>query len=325
MNYYQHHIGDFNNATRHLTRVERSIYRDMVELYYDTEKALPADVAVICRKVVARTEEEKAAVLALLDEFFIKTESGFMHERCEEELSNAREAMTEAKDRRQNEKERQRRNRERRADLFSKLREYDEVPAWNTSTEVLLSRVEYHLSRVTGADRTSTSHACTAPATATHYPLPTTHLPLPSTQYPIEEQHPATADAAPAKKKAGSAKKQAKAEPGTGRVWIAYAKAYWDRYGVEPVRNAMVNGQFSNMVKRLGVDDAEGVAGFFVTHNSRFYVEKMHPVGVMLQDCEKLRTEWATGRTVTAAAAKEADRLQEAGDMWNRIIEQQEN
>ena len=29
MNFYQHHIGDFNNATRHLTRLERSIYRDL--------------------------------------------------------------------------------------------------------------------------------------------------------------------------------------------------------------------------------------------------------------------------------------------------------
>ncbi|MCY3212700.1 DUF1376 domain-containing protein, partial [Acinetobacter baumannii] len=27
MNYYQHHIGDFNNATRHLSLIERAIYR----------------------------------------------------------------------------------------------------------------------------------------------------------------------------------------------------------------------------------------------------------------------------------------------------------
>lgn len=139
----------------------------------------------------------------------------------------------------------------------------------------------------------------------------------------LQEQQTATAVAAPPKKKPTPTKKQATAEPGTGRVWIAYAKAYWDRYGVEPVRNAMVNGQFSNMVKRLGVDDAEGVAGFFVTHNGKFYVEKMHAVGIMLQDCEKLRTEWATGHKVTSAAAKEADRLQDAGDMWNRIINEQ--
>lgn len=173
MNYYQHHIGDFNNATRHLTRIERSVYRDMVELYYDTEKPLPLDVAVICRKVVARTEEEKAAVLALLDEFFKAAEDGYRHDRCDAELANAAEAMGDAEDRRQNERERQKRNRERRRDLFAKLREYDEVPAWNTSTETLLSRIEYHLSRVTGSDETSTSRVKTGPATANHIPITT--------------------------------------------------------------------------------------------------------------------------------------------------------
>ena len=38
MNYYQHHIGDFNNATRHLSLVERAIYRDLLDMYYDTEQ-----------------------------------------------------------------------------------------------------------------------------------------------------------------------------------------------------------------------------------------------------------------------------------------------
>lgn len=188
MNYYQHHIGDFNNATRHLTRIERSIYRDMVELYYDTEKPLPLDVASICRKVMARSEEEKSAVLALLDEFFVESPEGYRHERCEEEIANALDAMVEAQDRRQNEKERQRRNRERRAELFTQLRAYDEVPAWNISTEALVSRVQYHLSRVTGPDSAVTQHVQTAPATANHYPLPNTHLPLPTTQYPEEDK-----------------------------------------------------------------------------------------------------------------------------------------
>lgn len=150
----------------------------MVELYYDTEKPLPCDVAAICRKVVARSEEEKSAVLALLDEFFVKTEDGYVHERCEAELSNAREAMLEANDRRKNEKERQRRNRERRAAMFATLREFDEIPAWNTSNEALQSRIDYHLSRVTGSYETSTEHVQTEPDTANHIPLPTTHIPI---------------------------------------------------------------------------------------------------------------------------------------------------
>ena len=87
MNFYPHHIGDFDKATRHLTRLERSIYRDLLDLYYDTEKELPLDSNWICRKVIARSNEESTAVEQVLNEFFTETPTGWYHERCEEEIS----------------------------------------------------------------------------------------------------------------------------------------------------------------------------------------------------------------------------------------------
>lgn len=96
MNYYSHHIGDFDRATRHLTRIERSVYLDLMFTYYDTEQPLTADIAALCRKIVARTEEEKSAVLAILDEFFVTTPNGWFHDRCEEELAKFRETKSQA-------------------------------------------------------------------------------------------------------------------------------------------------------------------------------------------------------------------------------------
>lgn len=90
MKHYPHHIGDFDRATRHLTRIERSVYRDMIELYYDLEKPLPLDVAWIRRKVLAHTDEEATAVEQALNEFFIEIPNGWWHERCEEELDKYR-------------------------------------------------------------------------------------------------------------------------------------------------------------------------------------------------------------------------------------------
>lgn len=81
---YYHHIRDFNNAARHLNRIEKSIYRDMIELYYDTEKPLPLDIDMLCHKVSARSEEERTAVQQVLKEFFICTELGHFHEVCDE-------------------------------------------------------------------------------------------------------------------------------------------------------------------------------------------------------------------------------------------------
>lgn len=86
MNYYPHHIGDFNSATRHLTRTERSIYRDLIDLYYDTEAPLVADMAKLCRLVLAHSDEERTAVEQVLNEFFTKNEQGWSHARCDIEI-----------------------------------------------------------------------------------------------------------------------------------------------------------------------------------------------------------------------------------------------
>jgi uncharacterized protein YdaU (DUF1376 family) len=87
MKHYPHHIGDFDRATRHLTRIERSVYRDLIDLYYDTEERLTLDLAALCRRIVARSNEESTAVEQTLNEFFTKTPTGWYHERCEEEIA----------------------------------------------------------------------------------------------------------------------------------------------------------------------------------------------------------------------------------------------
>ena len=94
----------------------------------------------------------------------------------------------------------------------------------------------------------------------------------------------------------------------TFEVWEAYAAAYLNRYGAEPVRNAKVNGQLKNLRDRLGADEAPQVAAFYLTHPNRWYIEKGHSVQCLLNDAEKLRTEWATGRKVTSTSAQQADR-----------------
>jgi uncharacterized protein YdaU (DUF1376 family) len=92
--YYPHHIGDFDKKTRHLTRIERSIYRDLMDLYYDTESPLILDTKELCRKVLARTEEESTAVEQVLNEFFTKTKQGWYHSNCEEVIQEYRDSIS---------------------------------------------------------------------------------------------------------------------------------------------------------------------------------------------------------------------------------------
>ena len=86
MHYYQHNIGDFNNATRHLTRVERALYRDAIELCYDTEEPLISDFDALARKLLAREKEEKDALKVVLGEFFTLTDDGYRNCRCDSEI-----------------------------------------------------------------------------------------------------------------------------------------------------------------------------------------------------------------------------------------------
>jgi uncharacterized protein YdaU (DUF1376 family) len=98
MKHYPHHIGDFDRATRHLTRIERSIYRDLIDLYYDTEQPLTLDREKLCRRILARSNEESTAVEQVLNEFFTETQNGWYHVRCEDEIeayraNNSQRAM----------------------------------------------------------------------------------------------------------------------------------------------------------------------------------------------------------------------------------------
>ncbi|CAH0532180.1 hypothetical protein UAM5_00063 [Ralstonia phage UAM5] len=86
MKYYPHHIGDFDKKTRHLTRLERSVYRDMLDMYYDTEQPLPLDIDVLCRRIIARSDDERTAVQQVLNEFFTETEHGWSNDRCDSEI-----------------------------------------------------------------------------------------------------------------------------------------------------------------------------------------------------------------------------------------------
>lgn len=86
MNYYKHHIGDYDAATSHLTMVEDAAYRRLLCLYYRKEQPIPLDVGQACRLVRASAKDERAAVEAVLREFFDETPDWWRHKRCDAEI-----------------------------------------------------------------------------------------------------------------------------------------------------------------------------------------------------------------------------------------------
>jgi hypothetical protein len=90
-------------------------------------------------------------------------------------------------------------------------------------------------------------------------------------------------------------------------IWRAYSEAYRMRYGIPPIRNAKSHAQVRQLAQRIGFDEAPGLAAWFVSHDGNWYVRQGHQIGSLLADCEKLRTEWVTGRRMTATRAWQLD------------------
>ncbi len=110
----------------------------------------------------------------------------------------------------------------------------------------------------------------------------------------------------------------------TGPTWAAYQEAYRRRYdGHELIRNATVNTQMANFVKRIGVDEAPKVAAFFLTHSDAYYVKQGHPPGLLLKDAEKLRTEWIRGKRITGAQAREGERQDTNVQAMKQFLEEE--
>ncbi|MFI2816787.1 helix-turn-helix domain-containing protein [Vreelandella piezotolerans] len=96
----------------------------------------------------------------------------------------------------------------------------------------------------------------------------------------------------------------------TFKAWANYACAYRARYRTWPVWNQKTAGQMSQLVDRVGATLAPKVAAFYLQMNHQFYHSKLHPVSLLLADCEAIATQCTTGVQVTQAQARQVDSTQ---------------
>lgn len=181
MNYYPHHLGDYDGATAHLSWDEDMAYSRLLRAYYRREKPIPQDSAEAYRLVRAQSAPQRKAVDTVLREFFTLEDDGWHNKRADEEIERARVEGEANKGRRDNERERQKRHRERRQNLFAGLREHGIMPPWDATTEEL----ERALTRVMKRDDNApVTRDRSAPVTrdATATPLANSQEPIANSQ-----------------------------------------------------------------------------------------------------------------------------------------------
>jgi len=88
MKHYPRHIGDYLRDTGHLTLLEHGVYGRLLDIYYAGDGPIQMDFDTLARKITARSAEEKAALQAILAEFFTASETGaWVNKRCEATLA----------------------------------------------------------------------------------------------------------------------------------------------------------------------------------------------------------------------------------------------
>lgn len=192
MNYYEHHIRDYDAATAHLSWDEDMAYTRLMRWYYRKEQPIPADVKEACRQVRATTKVQRDAVAAVLNEFFVLQADGWHQETCDAAIATYQAGEPERVVKKANEDNRLRRHREERARLFKVLTDAGEHAPWNIRMEELRSMVE----RISGgnsatAPETEIGEPATAPAT----PATATQTPDTKHQTPVLKEEGDSADA----------------------------------------------------------------------------------------------------------------------------------
>jgi uncharacterized protein YdaU (DUF1376 family) len=87
MHYFQFEIKEWISNTAHLTLEEEAVYLRLINYYYDSEKPIPNDIALISRKLRI---SNISVTQGILHEFFQESEQGFIHNRCDVEITKYR-------------------------------------------------------------------------------------------------------------------------------------------------------------------------------------------------------------------------------------------
>lgn len=92
MIYFRCYIEDYDDATSDLSPLEDGMFFRLLRHYYRTEQPLPLDSDKLARICRAISLEERAAIAAVLDRFFIRQGDGYHNERADHEIEVSKTA-----------------------------------------------------------------------------------------------------------------------------------------------------------------------------------------------------------------------------------------
>ena len=94
MHYYQFNIGDYKSHTEHLSEMEDLTYRRLLDWYYLHETPIPLEINETARQIRMRSHSD--CITTVLQEYFERTEIGWIHHRADKEIAKTGEKSEKA-------------------------------------------------------------------------------------------------------------------------------------------------------------------------------------------------------------------------------------
>lgn len=96
MHYYQFNIGDYKSHTEHLSEMEDLAYRRLLDWYYLHESPIPLDISETARQIRMRSHTD--CIASVLQEYFQRTDNGWIQGRADREIAKTDEKSSKASD-----------------------------------------------------------------------------------------------------------------------------------------------------------------------------------------------------------------------------------
>lgn len=119
--------------------------------------------------------------------------------------------------------------------------------------------------------------------------------------------------------------KKPKPEAPTAEAWQAYVWAMKQRYKEtwEPTRCSQTNSQMKKFCEKVGYELAPKIIEFYVFDcNDAFFVQNYHPIGIMLQRAETLKSGYLCGGLISRRMANNIEKSSTLSSDLDRIIEE---
>lgn len=98
MHYFEYNIKDYRADAFQLTLIQHGAYKQLIDQYYLNEKPLTLNIEDLCYELLIRGDDEKKAIVFILEKFFDKTESGYVHKRCDAVIKKYKAKSNQSRD-----------------------------------------------------------------------------------------------------------------------------------------------------------------------------------------------------------------------------------